>query len=49
MVVAFRSAPRILCAACHAKKTIKFRVDEEFAVDALAVIARTDGAEGHND
>lgn len=43
VAMAFRAAPRILCAACYAKKSMKFPVDEEFIVDALRVIERTHG------
>jgi hypothetical protein len=41
--VAFRAAPRILCDACYQKKAMRFRVEEEFLVSALEVIARTHG------
>lgn len=42
-VVAFRTAPRILCRKCYENKSMKFRVEEDFLVAALAVIARTHG------
>jgi hypothetical protein len=44
VVAAFRCAPRLLCASCYTAKSIKFRVDEEFLVDALEVIERVSGS-----
>lgn len=41
--VAFRAAPRVLCDACYARKSMRFRVEEEFCINALTVIARTHG------
>lgn len=40
VVAAFRCEPRIMCAACYTKKSLKFLVSEEFCVDALEVIQR---------
>jgi hypothetical protein len=40
IVAAFRTSPRIMCQKCYTDKSIKFRVDEEFLVDALEVIDR---------
>lgn len=42
-VVAFRASPRVLCRRCYDKKSMRFRVEEEFLVDALTVIAREHG------
>jgi hypothetical protein len=41
--VSFRCSPRIMCQKCYAKKSMKFRVNEEFLVAALTVIANTTG------
>ncbi len=41
--VAFRAAPCVLCRSCYERKSMRFRVDEEFLIDALTVIARTQG------
>jgi hypothetical protein len=41
IVAAFRTAPRIMCQKCYTDQSIKFRVEEEFLVDALEVIQRT--------
>lgn len=42
-VMAFRSAPRVLCRTCYDRKSLRFAVSEQFLIDALAVIANTTG------
>ncbi len=39
--MAFRAAPRCLCSSCYDKKSLRASVSEEWLLDALEVIERT--------
>ena len=48
VVAAFRTSPRIMSQKCYTDKSMKFRVEEEFLVDALEVIDRVSGSLKHS-